>query len=214
MADFNLIPERYILWRKFVSDLRVSLIILIVILLLGGAGRVLLQRDVQQHAHRLSELRADKAFFDNQNAEIRDLLDNKNSLEARFRLVNGLKGKITASDLFITMDRSLSDDIEFESWRFQRTGQAAKQGGDVKGSSYFIIVDELALVDSEFDGVRINAEMNLNGRATSHSAMAEFMRQLSSQKIVDRVELLNSGSSGDGIAFEFLVELNSENRPG
>lgn len=216
MADFNLIPERYILWRKFVSDLRFFLIFLTVLVLLGIVGRVLLQRDIKHQANTISELRENKAFIDNQHAEIRDLLDNKSTLETRFKLVNGLKGSLSASDLFLAMDRSLSEDIEFESWRFQRTGQAAKQDEKDRASSYFIIVEDLADSDSEFDGVRIKSEINLVARARSHSAMADFMRKLTSQSIVAGVELLHSGSHHGGlqgaVEFEFLVELNSETK--
>lgn len=216
MAEFNLIPERYILWRKFVSDLRAYLIFLALLVVMGGGGRELLQRDIQKQASNISELRKSKAYVDSQHAEIRDVLDNKSNLETRFKLVNGLKGNLSAAELFIAMDRSLSDEIDFESWSFQRVGQAAKQDLENQGSSYFIIVDELADNASGFDGLRINAEINLVARARSHSAMAEFMRKLSSQQMVKHVKLIRSGSNRSGVEggveFEFLVELISGNK--
>ncbi len=213
MAEFNLIPERYILWRKFVSDLRTYLIILGFLVVSGVAGLEFLRRDIKLQANNIAEMRKSKAYLDNQHAEIRDLLDNKDLLETRFRLVNGLKGRIKASDLFLAMDRSLSDDIKFESWSFQRIGQPAQQASVDQSSSYFIIVDEVADNGSGVDGLSIKAEINLIGRAASHSAMAEFMRKLSSQKIVERVELVSSGSNRGrvegGVKFEFQVELIS-----
>lgn len=210
MADFNLIPERYILWRKFVSDLRAYLIFLVLLVIVGVVGRVLLQRDIQKQVSNISELRQSKVFLDNQHAEIRDLLDNKSNLETRFKLVNGLKGNLSAADLFVVMDRSLSDDIDFESWSFQRIGQAAKQDRADPGSSYFIIVDELADNGAGFDGLRIRAEITLEARAGSHSGMAEFMRKLSTQRIVKHVELVRSRSGVEGgVEFEFLIELMS-----
>ena len=211
MAGFNLIPERYILWRKFVSDLRTFLIFLVLSLSLGVAGRVWLQRDIQNQSSDISALRKSSAYLDSQHAEIRDLLDSKSILETRFKLVNGLKGDLTAAELFLAMDSALSDDIEFESWNFQRVAQPAKQEQLASHSSYFIVVDEVIDDGLDVDGVQIRAEMTLIGRAKSHSAMAEFMGNLSQQAVIGRVDLVRSGSGrgqkNGGVEFEFLLEL-------
>ena len=219
MNTFNLMPENYRRQRLFFADIRIAILSLFVFGVIVAGLYIHENTRITEYRSKLDQTSESRSKIESAQAEMESIRSNKRRLESRYALLKGLKGNISAQDLFLAIDHSLSDDIEFEALNFEREGEAVESQHKPKldnvQSSYFIVLSEheQSGPDTRFDAWRIEASMRIRGRAKSHSALAGFMMKLKSQEQFDRVELLHSGGTrradNERIEFELLVVIRN-----
>ncbi|MCB1753931.1 MAG: hypothetical protein KDJ38_00320 [Gammaproteobacteria bacterium] len=216
METFNLMPPAYKRGLTFRADLKIFLVLLVSIAVLAFIARWVLSRDIEANRIKFADVTASRDYIQTQLAEMDALRVSKEKLESRYKLLNGLKGDVSVQDLFLVMDSALTEDIEFETFIFERAGEAVSQQEESAGDSYFIILPESGQEKNRYDAWRIKSNMTIRGRARTHSAMANFMTAIGEHEKIERVELLNSGSQpgqNDGsVHFEFIVVINNRIR--
>lgn len=215
MNSFNLVPAEYKQQRIIWSDLKTTGVLSGFILLAVAGLYLTINYSILDYKARLEEIAESRKQIESTRAEMHSIEESKQKLESRYTLMKGLKGNISAQGLFAAIDSSLSNDIEFEALSFNRAGEPVESEKAAVKSSYFIVIPESdGILKTRYDALRIDANMNIRGRAKTHSAMATFMTKLAQQKQIDRVELLRSGGKPKGIeewiSFELFIVINNE----
>ncbi len=208
MDTFNLVPDVYRRRCNFWFDLKITGLLAGLIVLSAAIGSMLLNRNIENHKTRLFEITQSRKAIDIARAEVDSINARKQKLEDRYTLLKALRGNISVRDLFAAMDASLSAEIEFDALNFERAGEPIESEKHSAESSYFIIIPKYdGRLKDRYDAWRIDANLTIRGRAKSHSAMADFMTQLSKQDTIEHVKLLRTGgSSADkGISFELYI---------
>ncbi len=215
MNSFNLVPAEYKQQRIIFSDLKTTGVLSGFILLVVIGLYLTINYSILDYKARLEEIAESRKQIESTRAEMHSIEESRQKLESRYTLMKGLKGNISAQGLFAAIDSSLSKDIEFEAVSFNRAGEPVESEKVAVKSSYFIVIPESdGILKTRYDALRIDANMNIRGRAKTHSAMATFMTNLAQQKQIDRVELLRSGGKPKGIeewiSFELFIVINNE----
>ncbi len=214
MQTFNLMPLAYRQRLAFRADLKIFLALLTTTVILAVAVRGVIDDDIERNKLKYAKITESKKLINAQQAEMERLTQSKKRLESRYKLMQGMKGNVSVQELFLALDASLSPDILFDGLTFERAGEPVTKEQEQTVNSYFIILPkESDDKNSRFNAWRIKANMNIKGRAKDHSALAEFMKSLSAQAKIERVELLSSSTGknaeAERINFELFVIVNN-----
>jgi hypothetical protein len=214
MSDIDLIPQVYrtrrwqARWMKHTAWL-----------IAGLAGALVLSWTAlgvaTDKARTQVEAIQNKLAFDaEQQADIERLGAEKAELERQFRLLSNLRSGAAAGDMFVTVDRALTnDDIWFRNWKFERAGVMVSEEVETKNTGYFLIVPDGAdqLASNE---LRIKTHMEIKGQALDHSALSSFVRRLFVQPGIDDIRIRRTSlidrNRADTLDFELAVILNTD----
>ena len=212
MLDFNLIPSSYqrrIKLKRWIGLFIVFYTCTIFTLFLGRSW-LLLHIDSTQS--KIFLVNTDMQNILSRKRELRDLHEERNTLKHQLTILSGLIHGPRIQQLFYAIDRAINDDIWFVDWSFARAGELVEVKPERVNTGYFIIVSE----DPESklqQAWKIYTHMEITARAISHSALAEFVRQLGFQPEVERVQIVSTRTRKEGntdvIDFKLAVVISN-----
>jgi hypothetical protein len=216
MSNIDLIPQEYRTRRWQMRSAKKFGYILGALVVALAVGITAIGIVTANATSRVESLQQRQAVTSQQRADLVRLGEEKTDLERQFRVLSGLRSGAAAGDMFVTVDRALTnDDVWFLDWEFKRAGIVV--GGEVQtvNTGYFIVVPEGA-EQPKSNQLRVQTHMTIHGQARDHSALSGFVRRLFVQPEIDDVRIrrtsLMRNDQTDAVDFELAVVLNTEAR--
>lgn len=216
MNDIDLIPQAYRTRRWQSKWLKYSAVLFGAVMIALMTGLSALNTATANTKLRIVELQTRQSVTAQQRVDLQRLNGEKAELEQKFELLSGLRSGAAAEDMFVAIDRALTDDdLWFVEWQFERAGVMVAEGVRTVNTGYFIVVPDGA--GQNVDGaVQVQTNMTIRGQSRDHAALSGFVRRLFAQQEIDDVRIRRTSASRndeDGIVdFELAVTLNTDVR--
>lgn len=213
MADIDLIPADYRLWRTQQATVRRYLAAIAVVNMLVLIGGAALARSASNTKTHVSELQTQNAITQQQQEQLQLLGDRQAEYERRWSLLRSLRAGAAVDGIFALIDNALvAGDLWFLDWSFRRAGVTVD--GEARGveTGYFIVVQEPGkpAVDHE---IAVQTHMTIHGQAKDHQALSKFVRALLEQTGIRDVNVRKTSqtdyANGRVVDFDMTVVLNS-----
>ncbi|MFW2403870.1 MAG: PilN domain-containing protein [Gammaproteobacteria bacterium] len=215
--EIDLIPTEYrrANWmRGWVRKMVVASVLIVTLPLLAFAA---LTERVGQLRIEVLLLEKKQAVTAQQRSELEMLDSKKDALTKQLSMLSSLRSGAPARSVFVAIDAALQDaDVWFLGWQFQRAGVMVpeSQASGVE-TGYFIVVPESSQ-SGQREAWMVETHMTINGQASDHEALSQFVNGLYAQPTVvdvkvQKTELSRRGTQ-DVVEFDIAVVLNSEAR--
>ncbi len=213
MAEIDLVPIDYRrslqlrTWLRRFAGLYVALAVGIV------AARALLSWELSARFRAVEELEAAERARLAQEAELSQLRRETRAARRHLSILSGLRGGISAQDMFVSMDRALDGRVWFVDWTFRRAGELVDE--DPKGvqTGYFLVIP----IDEESEpkrAWRMETHMEIQGRARDHSTLAGFVSRLLDEPRIGQVRIVKTQmreiAAVEVVDFELAVVVRTE----
>ncbi len=192
MHELNLIPAAYrerIRMQRWVKYFVVSLVVILIIIIVL---KVKIDRQLSSLNSEIQILQKDTQFNLQQQQTFNSLRKQENSLTARLKILDGLRGGPPARQIFLAIDRIINSDIWFTQWRFTRSSKVSEVKLETVQTGYFIIIPKELSQTNKPQTWKMESHMEITGQTFSHSILADFVRKLISQPEVEDVKLINT----------------------
>ncbi len=146
-------------------------------------------------------------------ARLQQLLSESEMLTKRLSTLTGLRSGASAEQVLRTVDRAIaSHDVWFVAWEFQRDGVVAAGDPRTVNTGYFIVVPKGA-ARADDTGRFVRTNMTIRGRASDHSALSGFVKNLFAQPEIEDVRVQRTFAQPDRgknvVNFELAVVLTT-----
>jgi len=205
MTEIDMIPQSYReqlrvrLWgRNFLAAIA-ALVVLIVV------AKVWLLVTLSVQKPKLELLQHGRHAVAAQLAAVEALRARKSEAESNLSVLAELRGGPSVEQISGTIDRAINDGVWFDRLQFVRSADYAAPKADPAAGA------------PPGDGATAGAKRPLNqleigGRAVSHSALAEFAKNLAAEPGTRNVRVVNTARQGDSAAtavrFEVAAVIN------
>jgi len=213
MAELDLIPQDYRNWLGQRAMLRQYVILFAALNVLVLASSGVLSQLSKRATQTVQELQSQSAITEQQQVQLEQLRAQQAEYERRWSLLRGLRAGAAVEDIFLIIDRALSNnDLWFVDWSFRRAGVVVDGETQDVETGYFLIVleDGSYTDDSEW---QVETHMTVNGQARDHEALSRFVRALFEQPTIKDVSVqktsLTDYANGRVVEFELTIVLNS-----
>lgn len=216
MNDIDLIPNAYRTRRWQSSWLKTSAFLFGGLLIAFVVGLVMLNTATANTKARVEALQIRQTVTAQQRVDLERLNTQRTELQQQFELLSGLRSGAAAEDMFVAIDRALTnDDLWFVEWQFERAGVMVGEGVRTVNTGYFIVVPEGT--DRPADGaIRVQTNMTIRGQSRDHSGLSGFVRRLFAQPEIDDVRIRRTSVNRNGqisaVDFELAVTLKTDAR--
>ena len=205
MKEFDLIPSSYRERIEKFHMLKLFAIGLLILFVTAGAALGAIQHIKRGTDLEIEKLTRIKEFTSKQRETLTLLKEQKQELDNKWQLLNGLRSATAPEDLFYAIDQSLSDlDIWFTGLKYERKEQRSKEEKFVE-TGYFVIITPT----DENDSYAIGTTMTITGSAPNHSTLSRFVKNLLDQPSVNDAKVLETSqdSKDDNIFINFNIEI-------
>ena len=216
MSEIDLIPQSY---RRKLSTgrfLKSFGVLYAGVLITLVTARCLLSFNIDAEASEIQRLEADKNSSLQKKAYVEQLEREATQLGKRVQVLENLRGGPPVKEVFLAIDAALQGQVWFLDWKFLRAGEFVELKPQAVNAGYFIIVPE---DDGSSGGERawqMHTHIEIRAQALSHTALAEFVQRLSTQRYIEDVKVLNTRShrlSGNVLVdFELAVVVSVQGR--
>lgn len=192
MNEIDLFPDdlrRRLLFTRWFKLAAVSYLLLS--LLMGGAflalGKINARIEGQINFYQ------GQRDISNANRQQLKLLDQqKQDLRQQLSLLNGLRSGASAEQMFMMIDRALpGPEVWLINWKFRRAGTQVEASPETVSTGYFIVIPAGSSQRDE-ETWKIETRMNIHGQALDHSAISEFVLNLTRQPEIENVRIVNT----------------------
>ncbi len=212
MSEIDLVPGHYRELQRLRGTLRRLVIACALVLLSVGGARAGLLHGIHTKERELARLRTVRTGVLSQKARVVELKSDRAELEQQLEILSELRGGIAAKQTLYAVDRALNGSVWFLSWTFHRAGEWVDEVPKTQNTGYFIIVPPTDGEDLE-RAWRLHSHMEIRAQAASHSALADFVRELVEQPEVEDVKVVNTRVhryiAGQAVSFELAVVIKS-----
>lgn len=191
MNEIDLIPAVYRKRLLFSHWLRLSAYLLgaLSVLILGAF--FVLRTETLKVDQELKLLQSQKAISTQQRKELEKLDARKQDLSQQLDLLAGLRSGSAAEQMFLTIDRAMSEgDVWFTNWEFRRAGSATEKDPKTVNTGYFIVIPKGEKTREET--WMIETQMMIKGEAMDHAALSNFVSKLIDQPEIQSVRVVKS----------------------
>ena len=216
MSDIDLIPQDYRQWLEHRAILRRAALAFVAanaVVLLCYAALSHLSAESQA---RVIALQSENAVTQQQQQQLQQLESEQDRYEKQWSLLQGLRAGAEIKEIFLLIDRSLTDDrLWFLDWSFRRasvTVDGQQIGADTE--YVFIVTD----TDGQLrqSNLEVETHMTIRGQARDHQALSTFVRALFEQNDVKDVNVRKTSqtdyANGRVVEFDMAVVLQSSLR--
>lgn len=216
MNDIDLIPQAYRTRRWQSQWLRFTAVSFGGVMIALVAGLSVLSTATANAKSRVAELQTRQSVTAQQRLDLQRLDGEKVELEQKFALLSGLRSGAAAEDMFLAIDRALTnDDLWFVEWQFERAGVMVSEGARTVNTGYFIVVPDDARPSSD-GAIQVQTNMTIRGQSRDHAALSGFVGRLFAQKEIDDVRIRRTTANRNDkvgiVDFELAVTLNTDVR--
>lgn len=209
MAEIDLIPEDYrqaLQIRRWLKTFAAAYGLGVLCIVLA---KTLLSFSIGAEASEIERLKANKTAVLNQRAQLDALQAEESVLEKRLAVLNKLRGGPPVRQVFLDIDRAVDGKVWFLDWEFMRAGEFVQVKPRTVQRGYFIVVPAEEQGATQDRAWQMQTHMRIKAQATDHSSLADFVRRLGQQSIIEDIKVLNtrlrSYASTQVVDFELAV---------
>ena len=123
---------------------------------------------------------------------LENLTQRRDGLQQQLDLLSGLRSGASAEQMFVMLDRALpGPEVWLTNWKFRRAGTQVDAEQETVSTGYFIVIPAGSDANGE-ETWRIKTQMNIQGQALDHSAISEFVMNLTRQPEIETVRIVNT----------------------
>ena len=191
MADIDLVPLSYRRLRRTKRWLKLFGVAYGAVLVCLIASKALLAYGITVRTAELEELDADRALVAERKATLEELQAKRDVLKRKAQALEALRSGTEPRAIFVAVDKALNNQVWFLDWTFRRAGEFVAAEPRTVNTGYFITVPA-GEHGSEAQAWQMAAHMEIRAQASDHSALAEFVRRLNKQSVIEEVKILNT----------------------
>ena len=179
---------------------------ILIILSVTYSAIVLATQDAEIKIDQLNLIEDSKKQY---RAKYTELLQEKETLQNKWKLLNGLRSTPLPEEIFTTIDDALEGlEIWFTNLNYNRTEQFTEKNKLVN-TGYFIILNT-----GDKETLSIGTKLLISGGAENHSSLSKFVKNLLVQEFIIDAKVLETSSDKNQrirhINFVIEVVLNQE----
>lgn len=210
----DLIPEEY---RRHLEQLRILRLgggVLFGFLAVSVLITLVLKYSADEYQKEIIVLERQKAISSQQRALLQSLEKSHSKLNDKRVMLEKLRGGALAKDMFVNIDKALmGKDVWFKNWMFVRAGSKTKEPEKGVNTGYFIVIPEGERSNkTQKEAWQIEMHMEIDGQATNHEALSNFVRRVLQQPQIDDVKILSTRKQVDRdnvvVDFRLIVMVN------
>lgn len=192
MNEIDLFPEdlrRQLLFKRWFRRAGISLLLLSTLIVVAFFG---LREANAQLETRIEYFQSQREITNANRQQLKLLSQKKQDLQQQLSLLSGLRSGASAEQMFVMIDRALpGPDVWLTNWRFRRAGTQVEAGLETVNTGYFIVIPA-GSGERQEETWKIETHMNIQGQALDHSAMSEFVRNLTLQPEIENVRIVST----------------------
>lgn len=201
MAEIDMIPRSYHaamqLQRRLGGFALCAAALLLTALLTSG----LLRWRIATQAPLINQLRSNTAQTARLRAQLIVLSARKSVLSQQTAALRTLRGGGEVTRVADAIEASLNTGVWFKELHFAREASLLPAGQPAATQTGYLMVLPAGAGANASDTWRLSNNLEINGAATDHAALTDFLRSLSNQPAIADVHFVNSvGHVGDGSA--------------
>jgi hypothetical protein len=192
MNEIDLFPDDLRTRLLFKRWFKLAVINTLLVSLAIGGGFILL-REVNARVDGQIQLFQQQREISNANRQqLKQLNQQKQDLQQQLNLLSGLRSGASAEQMFVMIDRALpGPDVWLTNWKFRRAGTQVEVAPETVSTGYFIVIPAGSSTRQE-ETWKIETHMNIQGQAIDHSAISEFVLNLTRQPEIENVRIVNT----------------------
>ena len=192
MNEIDLFPDdlrRQLMFKRWFKLTAIGAVALT--LLIGGsfAGLRGVNAEIDD---RIEVLQSQREISISNRDRLKQLAQQKKDLQQQLNLLSGLRSGASAEQMFVMIDRALpGPEVWLTNWKFRRAGTQVDDGSEAVSTGYFIVIPAGSNAREE-ETWKIETHMNIEGQALDHSAISEFVLNLTQQPEIENVRIVNT----------------------
>jgi hypothetical protein len=192
MNEIDLFPDdlrqRLLLTRWF----KLAAISIVLLSLAIGGGFILLREVSAQVDEEIRQFQNQREISNANRQQLKLLDQQKQDFQQQLNLLSGLRSGASAEQMFVMIDRALpGPEVWLTNWKFRRAGTQVKATPETVSTGYFIVIPAGSSTRQE-ETWKIETHMNIQGQALDHSAISEFVLNLTRQPEIENVRIVNT----------------------
>lgn len=189
MFDIDLIPQGYreaLRIKRWLFRFMLACAAFVIVI---AAARGVLAYLLEREKSALAALRPGETISSAHRAQLEQWRANNQAAKSYLKVLANLRGT-TVKPVFLGIDRALNKDVWFLEIQFMRAGEFVTATPEQRNSGYFIIIPA---PDKTADRAwKVQQHIQIKGQALTHSALTQFIKQLSVQQGIANVRLQNT----------------------
>ena len=192
MNEIDLFPDdlrRQLLLTRWFKLAAISIVLLSLAI---GGGFILLLEVNAQVDEEIRQFQNQREISNANRQQLKQLDQQKQDLQQQLNLLSGLRSGASAEQMFVMIDRALpGPEVWLTNWKFRRAGTQVKATPETVSTGYFIVIPAGSSTRQE-ETWKIETHMNIQGQALDHSAISEFVLNLTRQPEIENVRIVNT----------------------
>ena len=192
MNEIDLFPEDLRRQLLFTRWLKFAAIWAILLSLVISGGFFALREVNARFDERIAYFQSQREISNANRQQLKLLNQQKKDLQQQLNLLSGLRSGASAEQMFVMIDRALpGSDVWLTNWKFRRAGTQVDSGAQAVSTGYFIVIPADSATREE-ETWKIETQMSIQGQALDHSAISEFVLNLTRQPEIENVRIVNT----------------------
>jgi hypothetical protein len=192
MNEIDLFPDDLRQRLLFTRWFKLAAISIVLISLAIGGGFILLREVSAQVDEEIRQFQNQREISNANRQQLKQLDQQKQDFQQQLNLLSGLRSGASAEQMFVMIDRALpGPEVWLTNWKFRRAGTQVKATLETVNTGYFIVIPAGSSTRQE-ETWKIETHMNIQGQALDHSAISEFVLNLTRQPEIENVRIVNT----------------------
>ncbi|MCH9671660.1 MAG: PilN domain-containing protein [Gammaproteobacteria bacterium] len=207
MESFDLIPTNYRRVKALKRLFKRYAALYITLALVVVGAKLTLTANLASAATRIEKLRSDQDVRQQTAQRVTALRTERDRLRRQVAALDKLRLGPPVRDIFSAVDRSLHTQVWFRNWRFFRAGEFVEAPEPSVSTGLLIVVPADGQDQQPNRGWRVRTHMEIDGTAKSHSILADFVRRLDAEPVVQDVKIIRTRgvTAKEVVDFELAV---------
>ena len=210
MNEIDLFPEELRKQLLFTRWFKRAAISAVLVTLVSGGGFFALRQVNAQVDEQISYYQNQREISNANRQQLKILSQQRQDLQQQLNLLGGLRSGASAEQMFVMIDRALpGPQVWLTNWKFRRAGTQVAVTEETVNTGYFIVVPAGSSARQE-ETWKIETQMHIQGQALDHSAMSEFVLNLTLQPEIENVRIVNTSlrkSNNDIKLVDFSLDI-------
>jgi hypothetical protein len=210
MAEIDLIPADYRRYLHLRWMARGYTILFSILVFSVAAGRMWTGHLLKMEKAAIKELEASENLILGQSKQFEDLTAKKSHLKTRLEALDVLRGGPPAEQMFVVISRAINPSTWITHWKFVRAGEVQEEKPTYRRTGYYVAKPK---GENGKKNWREQTYMEIKGQTLNHSALADFVKKLLEQPIIDGIHELKTWTraykSGQIIEYHLAVTITS-----
>ena len=150
-------------------------------------------RQVNLHLEaEIASIQSQREISNANRKRLETLTSRRDGLQQQLDLLSGLRSGASAEQMFVMLDRALpGPEVWLTNWKFRRAGTQVETDDQAVSTGYFVVIPSGSNAREE-ETWKIETQMDIQGQALDHSAISEFVMNLTRQPEIETVRIVNT----------------------